>query len=73
MDSTVRLGRVLGIAATVAGAGIILVTVLTEASNLATGFWGFTTAITGACAVMMANRQGTQQAATSRSSDDVHR
>ncbi|WP_016997194.1 hypothetical protein [Kocuria atrinae] len=73
MDSTVRLGRVLGIAAIVAGAGIVLVTALTEAGNLATGFLGFMTLITGACAVMMANRQGTQQAATSRSSDDVHR
>ncbi|MDN5700485.1 MAG: hypothetical protein L0G85_09230 [Kocuria sp.] len=73
MDSTVRLGRVLGIAAIVAGAGIILVTALTEAGNLATGFLGFMTVITGACAVMMANRQDTQQADTSRSSDDVHR
>lgn len=73
MDSTAKLGRVLGVAAIIAGAGIILVTALAEAGNLATGFLGFMTVITGACAVMMANRQGPQQAATSRSSDDVHR
>lgn len=73
MDSTAKLGRVLGVAAIIVGAGIILVTALTEAGNLATGFLGFMTVITGACAVMMANRQDTQQADTSRSSDDAFR
>lgn len=69
MDSTARLGRVLGVAAIIVGAGIILMMLLTGAGNLATGFLSLTTMVTGACAVVMANRRGAQEAATSRSSD----
>ena len=69
MDSTVRLGRMLGIAAIVVSVGIILVMLLAGAGNLATGFLSLTTMVTGACAVVMANRRGPQEAATSRSSD----
>lgn len=70
MNSTAKLGRVLGAAAIGAGAGIILVILLTGAGNLATGFLGLTTMVIGACAIMVANRLSTQQAAASRSSDD---
>lgn len=70
MNSTAKLGRVLGVAAIVAGAAIILVMLLTGAGSLATGFLGLTTMVIGACAIMVANRQGTQQAAAARSSDD---
>ena len=69
MDSTVRLGRMLGIAAIVVSVGIILVMLLAGAGNLATGFLSLTTMVTGACAVMMAHRHDKHQAATSRSSD----